>query len=831
MHSTETLMGKWILPQDILWISPEQLGNERRERLELEDNDIILTRQASRSPSKVLDQQTANFIQQFNQAKTLAEAIVDYAQSNTCDPNQLLDQITPLFRRLTRARLLLSEEDIGKQAIKANFQAGHCIDDYCIEKNLQTLEDSEVYLLQTTSGEGAVLKIARPERAEAVERLFHREAQVLQRLNGKQAPALLQHGEYQNLPYMIMQYMPGRTLAAEAMQRRNTHSLDRDQRLVELLAGVAESYAGLHEQGVLHGDVHPRNGLLSHDKVWLIDFGLATWQECEEKRSRARRGGIPEYYDPDYAQARLQDKQAPQQNFTNEQYSLGALLFMLATGNSYLDFAAERNSMYQQIVHESPRRFSQLGLQDWPQLEDILHKALAKQPDQRWPSLRDMAGALRAEQQRLAEQAQMSDAAQQTARRVREQYVEQMLAATMPVAGSLPPCFNEAPLASVNYGASGLALALLRIAEIRQDAHLLAVADLWNNQASAHIPQELQLLNSAFHNKKMGIAPDNISSASVYHGAPGVYWVQAMISASMGDFVSCARAMNDFASAAQDESQLADYTLGSAGALTGCAMMLCKMPDGPMMDFAPIIELGESLFSKLCNWMSPLQAVGQEPKFNMIGGAHGWTGLLLALLSWCECSGREVPVGVKERLQQLAKIGKQQDRLIAWPRKISSNSRSTDWLASWCNGSAGLVPLWTTAWRLLGDNSYLELAALSAAHAEHGVPDRYANLCCGLTGRSYALLDMYTNTHESSWLRRAEQLANIALEDGSIDQRPWSLFKGRLGVALLMEELKSPDRARVPLYGYHPDRHEQKQAAARLKMHQKKQQQAPSGLA
>ena len=130
---------------------------------------------------------------------------------------------------------------------------------------------------------------------------------------------------------------------------------------------------------------------------------------------------------------------------------------------------------------------------------------------------------------------------------------------------------------------------------------------------------------------------------------------------------------------------------------------------------------------------------------------------------------------------------------------------------------SGLDPL------VFGDNNYLELAALSAAHAEHGVPHRYASVCCGLAGRSYALLDLYSNTNDSSWLRRAEQMANAALEDNTIDHRPWSLFKGRLGVALLIEELKAPDQAGVPLYGYRPKPHERNRASERFTNYKNKE--------
>lgn len=823
MHSTESLLGKWVLPEDVLWIPANELSKSTRDKLELEDADVILTRQGSRSPSKALDSQSAQLIKEFQQKKTLAEAVVDYACKNAQEPMDMFEQITPLIRRLVKARLLLAEKDSGTQSIYATFNSGEMFHNYQIENLLQVLEDSEVYMLRSVNGESAVLKIARPERAEAIERLFSREAKTLEKLNGRNAPRLLQAGQHQQLSYIIMSYLPGQTLIAEAAQRRNAPLHERRVQMIELLANIAKTYAELHEQGILHGDVHPRNGLIQADHVSLIDFGLATWEDANGKRTRARRGGIPEFYDPDYAAARLADKQPQQQSFLGEQYSVGALLFLLATGCSYQPFAAERNAMYQQILKQTPLGFVQCGLPAWPELESILGRAMAKKANKRWPSMGDMAQALLTEHTRLMTQHPHAASTQQANGTKREAYIQSVLEAAHPTTEAFAQCFTEAPIASVNYGASGLAYALLRIAEIRQSAAILAKADVWNNFAISVLPDDLGHSNPAFHNKAMGISPRNISSSSVYHGAPGLYWVQALISSAMGDFVSTSRALSDFVSTSTDHAHIADYTLGSAGVLTGCAMLLAKLPDGPTLDFTALAARGDKLFKQITDRLRAMHPIGQEDRFDLIGGAHGWTGALLALLTWCECTGHQVPNEVQDRLQQLARIGLKQDNWIAWPRKRNTKNNDTEWLASWCNGSAGLVPLWTTGWRVLGDQRFLELATLSAEHADKGVSDRYAGLCCGLAGRSFALLDMYANTADTSWLARAENLGNLAVNDSSIDQRPWSLFKGRLGVALLMEELKSPAASSVPLYGYRPSAREKNIAAARIAENRKLQ--------
>jgi len=115
----------------------------------------------------------------------------------------------------------------------------------------------------------------------------------------------------------------------------------------------------------------------------------------------------------------------------------------------------------------------------------------------------------------------------------------------------------------------------------------------------------------------------------------------------------------------------------------------------------------------------------------------------------------------------------------------------------WCTG---YVHLWTLAHRLLGDDKYLELANLAgeeSASFEEGAAD----LCCGAAGQAYAFLNLYKHSGEMKWLHRAEHFANLAARRSmSHIERPDSLYKGELGVALLAHDLKAPDRSSMPLF-------------------------------
>jgi len=81
--------------------------------------------------------------------------------------------------------------------------------------------------------------------------------------------------------------------------------------------------------------------------------------------------------------------------------------------------------------------------------------------------------------------------------------------------------------------------------------------------------------------------------------------------------------------------------------------------------------------------------------------------------------------------------------------------------ASWCNGAAGFVHLWTLAHRLLGKQHYARMAT-GAAWAAFEAPQSNGDLCCGLAGRAYGLLNLYKHSGERVWLDRARDLAECA---------------------------------------------------------------------
>jgi serine/threonine-protein kinase len=173
---------------------------------------------------------------------------------------------------------------------------------------------------------------------------------------------------------------------------------------------------------------------------------------------------------------------------------------------------------------------------------------------------------------------------------------------------------------------------------------------------------------------------------------------------------------------------------------------------------------------------------------------------LLASLRWRRAVVTVPPPAIAERLEQLASLAERDGRGLRWPWSTAGHSAAR----GWCNGSAGLVHLWTAAHTAFGDERWLRMAEGAAWHAsarEGIIPQ----LCCGLAGQAYAHLELYRHSGERHWLTLARQLADAAAAGLDTPAGTMcvsgSLHKGDVGVAVLAADLERPEEASMPFFG------------------------------
>jgi len=791
------LTGPLVLPASLRLTPVRELAPEVRERLGGEPGDVALTDPGSRTPSRLVGAETASLLERFRVPTRIAEAVLGYSRERGLDPGAVLDEVYPLLRRLVDEGLLV--EPGGPEALgtAGTLRRGDRFAGFEVLAPLHATEDSE--LVQARGSRGIVaLKIERRRGEAPPTQSLDYEAAVLERLAGSVAPRLLARGrevtEGQDgaagRSWLELEWVRGVDAETAAREIRTVLGGDRAA-LFRLAQGLLETYASLHERGVVHGDVHPGNVLVAPDgAVRLLDFGVAAFSRASAELAAPPRGGVAFYYEPECARAMLEEGAPLPPSFTGEQSSVAALVYFLLSGSHYHDFSLTREAMLRQIAEEPPRAFAALGIEPWPEAEPILARALAKDPAERYPSLSDLARAWR-EARPAATPREPPGHAARPRRAGLAAFVERALARLRAggaafAAGSPPP-----PSASVFFGAAGVSLALLHLAKARDDGALLGLADHWAAKAA-----ELAGTPGAWLAEERGLTAHLVEAASPFHGASGIVLAEAHLARALGEPELEAAALARFAGFARRPWKGLDLTLGASGALLVAGDLLPGAPGEARPDLR---SLGDDLFERIWGELAAHPPVGDDPQIRSLGMAHGWAGLLYAGLRWCRAAGLPVPEPLRERLRQLGALAEPWKQGLRW-RCLGEDGRDLGALTGWCNGSAGLVFLWDEALRQLGETGFAELCEGAAWHAWEG-PDEGPDLCCGIAGRSYALLSLFRRTGEAAWLARAEALAERGIREAlRQDDAPDSLFKGGLGVAVLGADLERPEAAAFPCF-------------------------------
>lgn len=244
---------------------------------------------------------------------------------------------------------------------------------------------ASVYKAKDPTGSVYVaIKVLPPMLAEypGFSERFRREAELVMRL---EHPHIVPVTEVQEAGEYAFQVMPYYALGSLADQlRKRMPTLEEAARLVGQ-AGSALDYA--HRQGVVHRDVKPPNILLDDNgQAMLSDFGLALILDASISLTGSAILGTPAYISPEQAQGIRVDAHS-------DQYSLGIVLFQLATGR--LPFEDE-NPMAVLLKHINQPLPSPRGLNpELPEgLERVILKATAKDPTDRFESVAEMTEAM-----------------------------------------------------------------------------------------------------------------------------------------------------------------------------------------------------------------------------------------------------------------------------------------------------------------------------------------------------------------------------------------------------------------------------------------------------
>jgi len=285
---------------------------------------------------------------------------------------------------LAGATLPISSDKTGTAAIAANFGRYQVLEAIgqgamgMVYKGLDPAIDRPV-ALKTIRLDNIVNST---EISELKERLV-REAKAAGQLSHPNIVTIYDVGEEQSMQYIAMEYLDGNTLEALL---ENKFQWDY-KTLCKLMIQICDALDFAHERGIVHRDIKPANiMMLVNDRVKVMDFGIARFDQSNMTQSGVALG-TPNYISPEQLKGKAVDRRC-------DIFSLGVVFYELLTGQK--PFTGDTiSALIYSILHTNPPSPSEINL-DVPRIFDkIVAKALAKDPDLRFQTAREMADILR----------------------------------------------------------------------------------------------------------------------------------------------------------------------------------------------------------------------------------------------------------------------------------------------------------------------------------------------------------------------------------------------------------------------------------------------------
>jgi len=274
--------------------------------------------------------------------------------------------------------------------VKADPLIGTRLGDYRIRALIGRGGMARVYEgIDEKLGRRAAIKVVeiQHEHGEEATQRFIREARAVGILDHPNIISVYQFGEEQDLYYMAMKFVEGKTLLNILRSLRERRKFMEPARVVSIVSDVADALDYAHKRGVIHRDIKPSNIMLAEgNRAVLTDFGLTMQLGSETTQGTAF--GTPRYIAPE--QAISSQRAVPQSDI----YSLGVVLYEMVTNRAPFDDDSPMSMALSHITSIPPA--PQSIRPDLPHpVQTVILKALEKRPENRWQTATEMAEALR----------------------------------------------------------------------------------------------------------------------------------------------------------------------------------------------------------------------------------------------------------------------------------------------------------------------------------------------------------------------------------------------------------------------------------------------------
>jgi len=272
------------------------------------------------------------------------------------------------------------------------LEPGQMLDHYRIDRTIARSGMSVLFqATDMNDGRQVAIKVPHPEMESdpVLFERFKREQEIGQTLDH---PGVVKtyDGEERSRIYMVIEWLDGRLLRAILNEERKLPI----ERAVQLTVSICDALDYMHKHGVVHRDLKPENIMVhAEDHIKLIDFGIAMKEDARRLTftNMTATLGTPDYISPEQVKGQRGDQRS-------DIYALGVMLYEMLTGETPFSGPNPLAVMNERVLKD-PTPARKLNPAISPELQEILYRALERDPRHRYATASEMAWDLEHQEQ------------------------------------------------------------------------------------------------------------------------------------------------------------------------------------------------------------------------------------------------------------------------------------------------------------------------------------------------------------------------------------------------------------------------------------------------